>query len=111
MAFPLASPQDGRTYKHCGECGRCVKPAWVHCGTCGGCRPPDHLCAPPLGCYTCGDMDHKHLNCPKRKRSASSSRKSKKRKKRDGKESALPSSLAEERHRDLDILAHLIDGK
>ncbi|XP_063844906.1 rRNA N6-adenosine-methyltransferase ZCCHC4-like isoform X2 [Scylla paramamosain] len=104
--------KDGRTYKHCDECERCVKPAWVHCATCGGCRPPDHQCSTlPLGCYTCGDLDHKHLACPKRKRSVSSRESKKKKRKKGSKESAVPGSLADERHRDLDILAQLVDGK
>ncbi|KAK8378788.1 hypothetical protein O3P69_009482 [Scylla paramamosain] len=104
--------KDGRTYKHCDECERCVKPAWVHCATCGGCRPPDHQCSTlPLGCYTCGDLDHKHLACPKRKRSVSSRESKKKKRKKGSKESAIPGSLPDERHRDLDILAQLVDGK
>ncbi|KAG0712652.1 Zinc finger CCHC domain-containing protein 4 [Chionoecetes opilio] len=105
--------KDGRTYKHCVECGRCVKPAWRHCPACDGCRPADHKCHPAkLGCYTCGELDHKHLACPKRKRSNSSSREDKqKKKKKTNKKKVVPESLADERQRNLEILSQLIDGK
>uniref|UniRef100_UPI00358EEEE8 rRNA N6-adenosine-methyltransferase ZCCHC4 isoform X3 n=1 Tax=Myxine glutinosa TaxID=7769 RepID=UPI00358EEEE8 len=59
--------QDGRPWKHCDECGRCVKKVWVHCTTCCSCRPPGHPCPPllPRGCHICGDPDHKRRYCTK----------------------------------------------
>ncbi|XP_050725456.1 rRNA N6-adenosine-methyltransferase ZCCHC4-like [Eriocheir sinensis] len=114
--------KDGRTYKHCSECGRCVKPSWTHCQACAACRPQDHSCSPTptLGCYACGSPDHKHLDCPKRKRSATSTKDSEKKKKKKRKNNnhnynhntstTLPSSLADERVRNLSILSRVMDA-
>jgi hypothetical protein len=40
----LFSVQDGRTYVHCGDCKRCVKPTYTHCKLCQRCKLPEHKC-------------------------------------------------------------------
>lgn len=91
---PCVSVQDGREWKHCSACGKCVKPcrwtyggrgqvrgqrmfcelksccslsAWRHCGSCGRCALPDHPCGAAegrRGCFSCGSPEHKHRACP-----------------------------------------------
>nr|XP_045017071.1 rRNA N6-adenosine-methyltransferase ZCCHC4 isoform X1 [Jaculus jaculus] len=62
--------KDGRKWKHCFLCKKCVKPlfyfaAWNHCSTCSQCAVPDHSCAhPKSGCFICGELDHKRSTCP-----------------------------------------------
>ncbi|KAL0970448.1 hypothetical protein UPYG_G00242100 [Umbra pygmaea] len=59
--------KDGRAWKHCSECRKCVKPSWRHCQTCGRCALPDHPCldSPGLeGCFNCGSLKHKRRVCP-----------------------------------------------
>ncbi|TTA26186.1 Zinc finger CCHC domain-containing protein 4 [Bagarius yarrelli] len=56
-------PQNGRRWRHCAECGKCVKPSWRHCSSCGRCVLPDHRCG-QTGCYNCGDPGHRHKACP-----------------------------------------------
>ena len=36
--------KDGRTYRHCQLCGRCVKPTYRHCQVCNRCCLPQHSC-------------------------------------------------------------------
>jgi hypothetical protein len=59
--------QDGRTYIHCNECMRCVKPSWKHCATCSRCCLPNHVCGefvPSQLCFNCGQPGHKKRDCP-----------------------------------------------
>ena len=61
------SVQDGRTYVHCNECMRCVKPSWKHCATCKHCCLPSHVCGefvPSQLCFSCGEPGHKKRDCP-----------------------------------------------
>ncbi|XP_004579226.2 rRNA N6-adenosine-methyltransferase ZCCHC4 isoform X1 [Ochotona princeps] len=57
--------KDGRKWNHCFLCNKCVKPSWIHCSTCSHCAVPDHSCeGPKVGCFICGELDHKRSNCP-----------------------------------------------
>lgn len=70
--------KDGKTYKHCDECSKCVKPLWSHCSGCKKCQPQDHKCdkasdglTKAFTCHMCGQEGHKRMDCPERKRSLS----------------------------------------
>lgn len=36
--------KNGGSYRHCDDCGRCVKESWIHCNDCGRCGLKDHRC-------------------------------------------------------------------
>ncbi|XP_077444190.1 rRNA N(6)-adenosine-methyltransferase ZCCHC4 [Stigmatopora argus] len=59
--------KDGRQWKHCFLCERCVKPSWQHCPSCSRCALPDHPCDQKevrQGCFHCASLGHKHKSCP-----------------------------------------------
>ncbi|KAJ8262121.1 hypothetical protein GJAV_G00162470 [Gymnothorax javanicus] len=56
---------DGREWRHCAVCNKCVKPSWLHCAVCGRCALPDHPCGRgQTGCFTCSGLGHKRRTCP-----------------------------------------------
>uniref|UniRef100_A0A8C6SXP7 Zinc finger, CCHC domain containing 4 n=1 Tax=Neogobius melanostomus TaxID=47308 RepID=A0A8C6SXP7_9GOBI len=65
----LCPSKDGREWKHCLTCEKCVKPSWRHCGACGRCSLPDHPCGfskEQQGCFNCGSLKHKRKACPQK---------------------------------------------
>ncbi|XP_057711892.1 rRNA N6-adenosine-methyltransferase ZCCHC4 [Corythoichthys intestinalis] len=73
--------KDGRQWKHCSLCERCVKPSWRHCQSCDRCALPDHPCNQSKvkeGCFNCASLGHKRKSCP-RKRVSRGGSKSKRR--------------------------------
>ncbi|XP_063096632.1 rRNA N6-adenosine-methyltransferase ZCCHC4 isoform X2 [Cavia porcellus] len=64
-SFCMLDYQDGRKWKHCFLCKKCVKPSWVHCRFCNHCAVSHHSCEGPNdGCFICGELDHKRSSCP-----------------------------------------------
>ena len=66
--------QEGKTYKHCDDWEKCVKPSWFLCSQCQKCRPQDHKCddgdgaqAKRFVCHSYGKEGHKRVVYPKRK--------------------------------------------
>ncbi|XP_030047109.1 rRNA N(6)-adenosine-methyltransferase ZCCHC4 [Microcaecilia unicolor] len=57
--------KDGRRWIHCVLCKKCVKPSWIHCSACDRCALVSHSCDNTGdGCFVCGEVGHKHRNCP-----------------------------------------------
>ncbi|XP_025926903.1 zinc finger CCHC domain-containing protein 4 isoform X3 [Apteryx rowi] len=61
----LAPCDDGRRWKHCALCNKCVKPSWFHCNNCNCCALQEHACErTEAGCFVCGKAGHKRSTCP-----------------------------------------------